>query len=520
MRRRRFLASPFAGAVATRFSLGEPAFDPPEDEIIQFSLFHTTDLHGHLLPTQTYEGVTNVGGFARCLSQIRNWRRSSPNHLLIDVGDLYQGTHVSLESDGELMIRLLNAANFDAWVAGNHDFDWGEEVFGKAVQGSSMPVLSANLEVDGFASGAAHHEGGTFANLLPATIKEVAGIRLGILGLTTPGLPFWLNKSQLGSVRAEDPLDATKRAIISLREQQADVIVAAGHMGLRPDGSDDYANQVNRILLACPEIDVYLAGHTHRDRPSTVVGQTLYTQAGYFGIWCGRVDLTFAVESRKLIRREARTEPMDASLDPDPLVLQIAGEALEQSRETLNTVVGKLERELRTGFPPESGPDTQALIAAGLTHALVRHGEKVDGVLHGSFTREPISAGEKTIADMWTIIPYENRIVTATLNGEQLLAILKETMGAGGNRRLVGFEIETDGDRRLSGVRNPKGQPVTPGDQYRIAFNSYDAQSGGRRLPLLREILSRASSQTIYHEIETRTALTDYFLDKKSVGSF
>lgn len=520
MRRRRFLASTFAGAGTTHLALGDPVFDPPDEETIRISLFHTTDLHGHILPTQTYDGVTDVGGFARCLSRIRSWRRSNPNHLSIDLGDLYQGTHVSLENEGELMIKLLNAANFDAWVAGNHDFDWGENVFAKAVKGSSMPVISANLEVDGFASGESHHQGGSFANLLPTAVKEVAGIRIGILGLTTPGLPFWLNPSQLGSVEARDPLEATKRAIASLREQRADAIVAAGHMGLRPDGSDDYANQVNRILLACPEIDIYLAGHTHRDRPSTVVGRTLYTQAGYFGIWCGRVDLTFTGENRGLVRREARTEPMDHTVDPDPLVLQIAGEALERSEATLRTVVGTLERELRTGYSTQSGPDVQALIAAGITHALNQHGEKVDAVLHGSFTREPIPAGEKTIADMWAIVPYENRIVTATLNGEQLLAILQEADSAGGNRRLVGFEIETNEARRVSGARNPDGQPVAPGDQYRIAFNSYDAQSGGRRLPLLREILSRDSSRTIYHEIETRSALTDYFLDRKSVGTF
>ena len=151
MKRRHFLSTSLASASAgwiinPASAADDDVYLPPDDETIRVSILHTTDLHGHILPTKTYDGMENLGGFGRCLTQIRKWRNSNPNHILLDIGDLYQGTHVSLESDGELMVKLLNAAKFDAWVAGNHDFDWGEKAFLSAVENFDGRVLSSNLK--------------------------------------------------------------------------------------------------------------------------------------------------------------------------------------------------------------------------------------------------------------------------------------------------------------------------------------------------------------------------------------
>jgi hypothetical protein len=91
-----------------------------------------------------YDGIADRGGLARCVTQIRRWRRQNQNSILIDVGDVYQGTEVSLRNKGELMIDLFNHLGYDAWVVGNHEFDWGIEPFHQALQRSTMPVLGAN----------------------------------------------------------------------------------------------------------------------------------------------------------------------------------------------------------------------------------------------------------------------------------------------------------------------------------------------------------------------------------------
>jgi len=526
MNRRHFLSTVLSTAGAgwiVRPAFGTGVYEPPEEELVRISIFHTTDLHGHIMPTEMYDGTVDVGGFGRCLTQIRDWRKGSDHSLTVDVGDLYQGTHVSRESEGDWMVKLLNAGNYDAWVAGNHDFDWGEEVFRRAVNGSDMPVLGANLEVQGHRAGDSLHAGGPFRNLQAGIIREVAGIRIGIVGITTPGLPFWLNPSQLGTVRALDPLAETRRAIDSFREQGVDCVIACGHMGLKRGDGDDYANQVNRIISGCPEIDVYIAGHSHRDRPSTMIRDTLFTQAGYFGIWAGRLELTFLRDSKKLIRRDAETVLMDGEVAVDPLVLEIAGDAVDASREKLAASIGRLASRLEEGDYDGTGADSQSLIAAGMVHALAKRGESVDGVLHGAFVRDPIEPGEKTLADAWRWVPYENRIVTATLTGEQLEAVLEEAFTRGfGKRRLVGFTFSADWNseerfRDVSGIRDRTGAPLDPAKDYRIAFNSYDAQSGGRRMLLLRETILRAAAMTTYHPVDTREALVDFFLEEKSV---
>ena len=97
------------------------------DDIVQISILHTTDLHGHILPTTDYAENADLGGLARCVTQIKRWRRQNRNSILIDVGDVYQGTEVALRSKGELMIDLFNHLEYDAWVVGNHEFDWGIE---------------------------------------------------------------------------------------------------------------------------------------------------------------------------------------------------------------------------------------------------------------------------------------------------------------------------------------------------------------------------------------------------------
>src|SRR5712672_322145 len=157
-----------------------------EPDTVCISILHTTDLHGHILPTSDYDGTADRGGLARCVTQIRRWRRQNPNSILVDVGDVYQGTEVSLRSKGKLMIDLFNHLKYDAWIVGNHEFDWGIDPFIDAVRRSSMPVLGANIALGDhrageFVADSSH----PFARIRPYLLKEVEGIRIAIIGITT-----------------------------------------------------------------------------------------------------------------------------------------------------------------------------------------------------------------------------------------------------------------------------------------------------------------------------------------------
>ena len=269
------------------------------------AIFHTTDLHGHIVPTVSYGGQEDVGGLARCASQIRSWRKESPEHLLLDVGDVYQGTLVSWQTRGKLMIDLFNKLGYDAWVLGNHEFDWGPEVVEEALNRSNMPALAANVKLDGKLVGADRDEG-LFQKLKPWILKEVGGEKVGVVGLITPGLPAWLRPEMLGPLEAVDPAPVLKRCIAELKSEGATKIVVAGHMGYR-QGGDDFANPLAHTLKDSGA-DAFLAAHSHRRNERWLVEGVPCTQASYHGLDCGRV---------RFLGDLARTElsSMDKSVD-------------------------------------------------------------------------------------------------------------------------------------------------------------------------------------------------------------
>jgi 5'-nucleotidase / UDP-sugar diphosphatase len=493
-----------------------------EPDTVCISILHTTDLHGHILPTTDYDGTAGRGGFARCVTQIRRWRRQNPNSILIDVGDVYQGTDVSLRNKGELMIDLFNHFKYDAWVIGNHEFDWGIEAFNNALQKSAMPVLGANTTFDGKPAGSLSDSQHSFAKIQPFIVKEIAGIKVAIIGITTPGMSFWLPREFTVGLDFQRPVEPVRRAIAKANSEGAEAIVLTGHMGLKPrTGGDDFANTVMALTSEFPDVAVFIAGHTHQAIPSRLTNRVLFTQADHFGIHVGRVDLFFDRNSKKLLRREAICEPMDNRFDPDHVVLSRAGSQLAQSKASLAQPIGELTKTLhargRRGQPSE----IEKLIGAAITEALAERSIVVDAVMHGVFDENAkLSAGLTTVNDIWNIIPYENLIVTATLSADEIKSVMEEVNAGHEPRSLLGIAVGAEGrgpDCRITSMTFPDGRALERDKRYMIAFNSFDARSGGHHFMKLRALLDRPEANCVLHPVQTRDAVIDYFRRHKVV---
>jgi 2',3'-cyclic-nucleotide 2'-phosphodiesterase (5'-nucleotidase family) len=523
--RRRFLQT-VAGSAA---ALALPSAWGAEDDgkTVTVSILNTTDLHGHIVPTQTYEGVQDVGGMARCVTQIRKWQKENPNNILIDIGDVYQGTHVSRSTGGAVMIDLFNRMNYDAWVMGNHEFDWGLEAVVKNVAASKMPVLAANAQVGGKWANTLQDKSNPLSRIAPYIIKEVAGFRIGIVGVVTPGLPAWLHPSLLREFSAADPLGSTKFAIRKLKDEKVDAIVLACHFGLKnadvSKSRDDFANRVFDITKECRDLNVVIAGHTHRDIGSARVNDILYTQASYHGIHAGKTDLVFDKESRRLVETRVGTVLMDKNVEQDAMVLSATSKEREASDAELKKPIGELAAALSCKAPEQGGPaPALLLVMKSIRHAMEKRGVKPDGVLHGLFMDEKdLAAGPKTVADAWEIIPYENRLTTAEFRGSDLAKIMQEAMSAPySTMNLEGFKVTTEGERRelkVTSLTLPDGKPVEPDKRYLIALNGFDAQSGGRRYPLLQELSASSDAKLTLHSVESRDAVIEFFTEKKTV---
>ena len=143
-------------------------------------------------------------------------------------------------------------------------------------------------------------------------MKELAGIKVAIIGVTTPGMRFWLWPEFTRGLDFRHPVEPVRRAIARAKSEGAHAIVLTGHMGLKArTGGDDFANTVMALTSEFPGMAVFIAGHTHQDIPSRLTNGVLFTQADHFGIHVGRVDLFFDRNSKKLMRREAICELMD-----------------------------------------------------------------------------------------------------------------------------------------------------------------------------------------------------------------
>src|SRR6266487_1216818 len=328
-----------AGVISAFPSLSHAGVWLSSDKVL-ISILHTTDLHGHILPTSDYDGNPDRGGMARCVTQI-------PNSILIDIGDVYQGTDLGLRSKGELMIDLFNYLKYDAWIIGNHEFDWGIEPFRQALQRSTMPVLAANTVLEGRPADGFRDAKHPFAKIQPFLLEEIAGIKLAIIGITTPGMLFWLRPEFTRGIELQNPIEAGRRAIARAKSEGADALVLSGHMGLKTrSGGDDFANTVMALTSEFPEAAVFIAGHTHQTVPSRLTNGVLFTQADHFGIHAGRVDLLFDRNSKKLLHREAICELMDNRFHSDHVIVSRAKSQLAESDAALSQMIGELAETL------------------------------------------------------------------------------------------------------------------------------------------------------------------------------
>lgn len=487
------------------------------------SILHTTDLHGNILPTTDYSGATDLGGIARCATRLRQWRKMQPDAILLDCGDLYQGTDVGHRTLGKVMIDCFNQLDYDGWVIGNHEFDWGYDALEGAIAHSEMPALAANCRIGGQAPQPTA-QNSPLKNLQPYTIQVKNGYKIAILALTTPNMEYWFLPEILKDFSATDPVTAARATIDHLQEFEPDAIVLVSHMGIRPgrNQQDDAANRLRAVIAACPEIDLIIGGHTHRSFAKEYIARTPYTQAGYFGIQCGRVDLVFDRHSRRLIHTQPMLSTMDASVPQDKCILTLTQPALNESQKVLETIVGHLEQDLDIQSRPGHPSASEKLIGAAIIDGLQRHGRPVDAAIHGLlYQDEPFAAGDKTVQSLWQVIPFENFSVTATLSYIQLAEIILEVSAIRNHRSLLGMRAQFRGrgeSLQLQQLENLEGHPLPHDRSYRVAFNSYDAAGGGGRFPKLKQILNDSPADRKLLPYQTRTLLAEFFDHYKTIS--
>ncbi len=466
-------------------------------------ILHTTDLHGRIvneLPERKDDRPE--AGMLRAATLIRAARAHEPQALLVDVGDTFQGAPETYFSRGRVLADTMNHLRYDAVALGNHEFDWGRDALARWAEMLSDPLLCANWGA---------RLGAPRPRARPWMIREMDGVRVALVGLTTPGIPTWSPPEALGDWTVERSLPALQRVMPEVRREKPDVMILVAHQGLR-EGGGDSANEVFAIAREFPDFDVILGGHTHARIPEQRVGRSLYAQAGWHGHDVGRVDLVYDTVVRKVVQGSGTLLPVDASIAVDPEVDALTRPAREESDRRLGEVLGYSPAERKASDGPQSDRDV-----ASLLRTAIRKATGASAVFQGSLSSRGLPAGPVTARMLWGIVPYENRIGTLELTVGELTQVIENALARSESHYSWGIEgvrVEWDArapkGQRVKSVTGADGRPIHPRKRITVAFNSYDLASAGGRLPALRRLAQKPECRFRLTDLNTRTIMEEW----------
>ena len=261
------------------------------------TILHTNDTHSQIDPLPANDANAGKGGVARRATLVKRIRQENPNTLLVDAGDVMQGTPYFNFYRGEVEYKAMSAIGYDAGTLGNHEFDNGVEALAAALKFANFDLVSANYDVKGSV---------LEDRVKPYVVKTLGGIRVGLFGLGISPVAL-ITPANFKGVTYNDPVVSAREVVKTLREKErCALVVCMSHLGYHEDGQRGdslVASQVDGI-------DFIAGGHTHTFMKEPVKtkqpcgAETLIFQVGKSGINVGRVDFTF--RTGKLIAASGR----------------------------------------------------------------------------------------------------------------------------------------------------------------------------------------------------------------------
>lgn len=467
------------------------AADEPETRTLR--ILATSDLHGKFVPWDYGQNAENLSGsMAQLAIAIAQYRTADT--ILVDAGDTIQGNSADLfigDDDVHPMIQAINALDYDVWVTGNHDYNYGMDIVKKTIRDLRCKVLTGNVyDTDGnpIADGYA--------------ILDVNGVRVAVIGMVTPIIGRW-DASNLYGCTVTDPLEETRRIIDAVRGQY-DVLVGVFHMGLE----NEYAvpdSGVADILNACPEFDVMVSSHEHHLIPGMELGGALVVQNRDQARTMSVIDLTLERDGGgwKVVDRTSEGIII-ADYEADSAMLEMLERYDLRAREDANQVIGRLEGG---ALAPEAGDDgipatrLRATALADLINAVQMYytgaGVSATALPYGDANLYP---GEIRKCDVARIYRFSNTLYNLRMTGAQLKAFMEWTVdfyntfhpgdtAVSFNEKFIPYNyyllagvryevnLSHEPGSRIERLTWPDGTPVRDDDTFDIAINSYCANS-------------------------------------------
>lgn len=459
----------------TAFADNGAASSSPDPRTIV--ILHTNDVHSRV----DEDAGMGYAKLAALASKLASETGTEP--ILVDAGDAFHGQTISTLTQGESIVKIMNAVGYDVMAPGNHDFNYGSDRLVELVSMANFKVLSANLKKS---DGTRLFE--------PYTVIERDGVKLAFFGLCTPETAYKTNPKNVTSLNFTDPVSEAQ-AMVDLLRDKADIIICVSHLGLDESSVDTS----KRVAEKVNGIDLIIDGHSHTALTEPLkVGGTLIVQTGEYlenaGIVTISLDQNNAIQS---ISGSLYSMEQAAGLTPDSEVLAAINAYKEAQKPILAEVIATSEvdfdgerEHVRTGPTNLADLITSAMIAETGADAAITNGGGI---------RASIRAGKITRGDIITVLPFGNYIVTKKMKGSDILAALEHGLSAypaqnGGFPQVANIEYLFDPSkpaRERVTYAWIKGVRLDPDKEYIVATNDFMAAGGDgyafQDLPLVNE---------------------------------
>ncbi len=463
-------------------------------ETVNITILGTSDVHAFVYPWEYKLGVEDSdAGLAKVYSVVKEVREENPEVLLIDNGDTIQGTELTDvykndESSVFPMIDVMNFMAYDSLTLGNHEFNYGLDVLERIMADAEFPVIAANVYND---------DGSNY--VLPYIVKEIDGVKIGILGMVTPNIPRW-DGDKVENLEFVSLIDDAKKWVKVLREdEKVDIVIASIHAGVEPEYWEDGGDGVRAVAEQVPEIDAILAGHAHEDIEGELINGVLIAEPKRYGNRVTRFDFIMEKNGDYWDLKEKTSYNYDTnSYEAAPEILDLAEEYHQATLDYVNTPIG----EATGDFVPVGeimGIPTAQIQDTALVDFINKVQMKYTGAdvsLAALFISESnLLEGPLTIKDAAYIYKYDNTLYETEVTGAELKSMMEWSANYFNTYKPGDVTISFNPDIRgynydmFSGVEYDidiseepgsriknlmfEGVPVTEDMEFTLALNNY-----------------------------------------------
>ena len=312
---------------------------------VNIKILGTSDIHGRVVPWSYGADVEDKSGsYAQIATYVKDVRKNNKNVVLVDVGDAIQDNQVDVFAKDKKYYKdhpipkVLNEMKYDIFVLGNHEFNFGMKALDEILKDIKAKKLTANF----------YYKKNDKRYIDATTIIEKDGVKLGIIGLSTPmSAKFEEDTGNLKDMKFTSPTEEARTQVEKLKAKGVDAIIVIAHMGIENENEIPDTG-MRDVINAVDGIDVVIAGHMHKDVPSETIKNTLITEPHRYGTVVSEVDLTFDINDKKevkLVKKESKTVPVK-ELEADKKIAEIYKPYHEKLRELNNVVIGQTENEM------------------------------------------------------------------------------------------------------------------------------------------------------------------------------